>query len=495
MRDQSFICINEKRESLGLKLAPLTIEVPPHHDIGLAIPARLQSRQPRRKRRTRPASERFHDLYEATGEVLGEGSHGAVHCYIHKHTNIEYAVKIINKTIDYNRSKILKEIDIFHHCQGHKNILQLNEFYEESEKFYLVFDRLKGGSLFEHIQRRGHLTEVEASKIIRDLSDALDFLHHKGIAHRDLKPENILCESADKLTPVRICDFDLGSAIVLKQEKSTPVTTPELMTPVGSAEYMAPEVVDAWVGDATSYDKKCDLWSLGIILYIMLCGYPPFYAKCGDDCGWEIGEACTTCQDMLFQKIQDGVFSFPDREWSKISEDAKDMICHLLKRDPRRRYTAREVLEHPWISHPVSNTLLATPKVLSRNNSSQLLDTYAENAMAFNRLMLTQITISESLGSACSNLSGNLFFDSESSGSPKFFIGAMSDDEDDEEQYGPRDENDDEVRGTMAIPLPKNNLSLSGGLLKLSPPSSKLAERRKVRFNSVSLSQPSSPSL
>ena len=139
--------------------------------------------------------------------------------------------------------------------------------------------------------------------------------------------------------------------------------------------------------------------------------------------------------------------------------------------------------------------ILISVFICYRNNSSQLLDTYAENAMAFNRLMLTQITISESLGSACSNLSGNMFFSSESSGSPKFFIGGDMSDDEDEDQYGPRDENDDEVRGTMAIPLPKNNLSLSGGLLKLSPPSSKLAERRKVRFNSVSLSQPSSPSL
>lgn len=478
MRDQSFAHKNTEIETLGLKLAPLSIEVP----ASMTIPPRLQNR-PRRKRRSRPATDKFHDLYEATGDLLGEGSHGAVHCYRHKHTNIEYAVKVISKTFDYNRSKILKEIDIFHHCQGHKNILQLNEYYEESEKFYLVFDMLKGGSLFERIRVRGHLTEMEASKIIRDLADALDFLHRKGIAHRDLKPENILCESVDKLVPVRICDFDLGNTVVLQQEKCSPVTTPELMTPVGSYEYMAPEVVDAWVGEASSYDKKCDLWSLGIILYAMLCGYPPFYAKCGDDCGWEIGEPCTMCQDLLFKTIQDGRFCFPEREWADISDNAKDLICNLLKRDPRRRYSASDVLAHPWISDPVPNTLLATPSVLSRNNSSQLLDTCVENAVAFNRLML----ISESVDSTGSSSSTNPFLSSLSSGSPKFFIGGdMSDDDDD------YDGSSSDTANVMKIPSKSN---LGGELLKLSPPSSKLAERRKLRYNSVSVSPPMSPSL
>ena len=117
-----------------------------------------------------------------------------------------------------------------------------------------------------------------------------------GISHRDLKPENILCEKAGQLVPLRICDFDLGSGLKMSSKEASPVTTPELSTPVGSAEFMAPEVVDVWVDQAWSYDKRCDLWSLGIILYIMLCGYPPFYGQCGKDCGWERGEACPACQ-------------------------------------------------------------------------------------------------------------------------------------------------------------------------------------------------------
>lgn len=417
-------------------------------------------RQTRRKRRTRPAVDRFHDLYEYTGEMLGQGAQGAVQCYLSKKTGVEYAVKIINKTLDYDRKKILKEIDIFHHCQGHENILQLNEFFEEDTKFYLVFDKIQGGSLFDQIGKRGQFTELEASKVIKSLAEALAFLHHKGIAHRDIKPENILCETEDSVSPVRICDFDLGNAIVMKQE--SPVTTPELLTPVGSLEYMAPEVVDAWVGDAFSYDKKCDIWSLGIILYTMLCGYPPFYASCGRNCGWEKGEACKICQEMLFDKIQDGAFDFPSREWSHISTHAKDLIRNMLVRNPADRYSADDILRHPWISEPVAATCLATPGVLSRNSSSQLLDTYAENAMAFNRMILSQLTISESRSSSSSSgTSHNPFFSPSSSGSDRgeFFLGSFSDDEEDEDSRHNDGNKAESLYGTMTLRQPSSKLA------------------------------------
>ena len=200
-------------------------------------------------------------------------------------------------------------METFHHCQGHPNIIQLIEFFEEEDRFYLVFEKILGGPLLSHIQRRVHFTEHEASMVMRDLAQGLQFLHKKGIAHRDLKPENILCVYPDRLTPVKICDFDLGSGIKFNSNLNSPISTPELLTPVGSAEFMAPEVVDAFVGQATSYDKRCDLWSLGIVMYILLCGYPPFYGNCGSGCGWERGEACQSCQDLLFTSIQEGQLS------------------------------------------------------------------------------------------------------------------------------------------------------------------------------------------
>ena len=135
---------------------------------------------------------------------------------------------------------------------------------------------------------------------------------------------------------------------------------------------MAPEVVDVWQDQAWSYDKRCDIWSLGIILYIMLCGYPPFYGQCGEECGWERGEACIQCQDTLFNRIQDGDFGFPEEEWVSISDDAKDLIGHLLVRDPYMRYSADQVLQHPWIAAEAPKVQLATPHVLQRYVSQGL---------------------------------------------------------------------------------------------------------------------------
>ncbi|XP_063514717.1 MAP kinase-interacting serine/threonine-protein kinase 2 isoform X2 [Pongo pygmaeus] len=310
--------------------------------------AKKRGKKKKRGRATDSFSGRFEDVYQLQEDVLGEGAHARVQTCINLITSQEYAVKIIEKQPGHIRSRVFREVEMLYQCQGHRNVLELIEFFEEEDRFYLVFEKMRGGSILSHIHKRRHFNELEASVVVQDVASALDFLHNKGIAHRDLKPENILCEHPNQVSPVKICDFDLGSGIKLNGDCS-PISTPELLTPCGSAEYMAPEVVEAFSEEASIYDKRCDLWSLGVILYILLSGYPPFVGRCGSDCGWDRGEACPACQNMLFESIQEGKYEFPDKDWAHISCAAKDLISKLLVRDAKQRLSAAQVLQHPWV--------------------------------------------------------------------------------------------------------------------------------------------------
>uniref|UniRef100_A0A0B7B6T2 Protein kinase domain-containing protein n=1 Tax=Arion vulgaris TaxID=1028688 RepID=A0A0B7B6T2_9EUPU len=411
-----------------------------------------------KKRKRRATIKKFNDLYEETGEFLGNGSYASVKTYRNKETRKEYAVKMINKCTSLQRSKVFKEIEIFHQCHGSDNILNLVEYFEEDDIFYLVFDKMEGGTLLSNIESRGHLSEHEASLVVREIAYALNFLHSKGIAHRDLKPENILCEKVGEVVPLKICDFDLASGVPLSMNCSDGCKTPELLTPVGSAEYMAPEVVDAWVGESFSYDKKCDLWSLGIILYIMLCGYPPFYGQCGEECGWEKGEACQDCQELLFNSIQESVYEFPQEEWNCVSESAKDLIRHLLVRNPRNRYSAIDVLQHPWVTKPQAATPLATPHILTRNNSTKDLESFAETAISINRMMQQHLIIS---------------------GGPQFYVGGSKPEKVIEESSGDDDENHSDTDLDSSL-----SFNFKNGV-RLSPPGlSALAKRRVTTTHS-----------
>ncbi|CAH0555515.1 unnamed protein product [Brassicogethes aeneus] len=347
-------------------------------------------RKRRKKKRTGSSlvSSCFQDLYKLTGEILGEGAYASVQTCVNMYTDLEYAVKIIDKVPGHARGRVFREVETFHHCQGHPNIIQLVEFFEDEEKFYLVFEKINGGQLLRRIQEYKYFSEAAAAEIVREVASALKFMHAKGIAHRDLKPENILCVHKDRLCPIKICDFDLGSGIRFQSSVSSPLATPQLQTPVGSAEFMAPEVVEAFVGDTetSSYDKRCDLWSLGVITYILLCGYPPFYGKCGNDCGWERGDNCRACQNLLFQSIQEGRYEFPEAEWGSISDEAKDLIGALLVKRASQRMSAERVLKHPWLKC-ASDEPLTTPAIIKKNNSARELSQFAESAMAVNRVV------------------------------------------------------------------------------------------------------------
>uniref|UniRef100_A0AAY5KQR7 non-specific serine/threonine protein kinase n=1 Tax=Esox lucius TaxID=8010 RepID=A0AAY5KQR7_ESOLU len=358
------------------------------HDIPSSEPidipdAKKRNKKKKRCRATDSFSGRFDDVYRLQAEVLGEGAYARVQTCVNLITNKEYAVKIIEKRPGHSRSRVFREVEMLYQCQAH-----VKGLFEKKNNKSCRF----AGSVLAHIHRRRHFSEQEACVVVQDIASALDFLHNKGMAHRDLKPENILCEHVDKISPVKICDFDLGSGIKLNSD-SSPISTPELLTPCGSAEYMAPEVVEAFSEEATNYDKRCDLWSLGVILYIMLSGYPPFVGHCGSDCGWDMGKPCHTCQNMLFESIQEGKYEFPEKDWANISSSAKDLISKLLVRDAKNRLSAGQVLQHPWVQGGFSDTLPTS--ILHQRNSAKDLTFFASKAVAMNRQLAEQAVMEE----------------------------------------------------------------------------------------------------
>ncbi|CAK9302685.1 unnamed protein product [Gordionus sp. m RMFG-2023] len=364
----------------------------------------------------KPRNLTFKDLYTMTCKELGKGATASVNMCKDKRTGVEYAVKIILKIDDERQAKrIHREIKTFELTKGHPNVCQLIHFFQDNEKYYSVFEKMEGGSLLNQIEKRSVFTEAEASLVTGDIANALEFLHNIGIAHRDLKPENVLCKFEDRIVPVKLTDFDLASDSELNGSPHFPVNTPELTTPVGSAEFMAPEVVRTFRGQLNHYDKRCDMWSLGVIIYIMLCGYPPFYGHCTDSShhpntmdsynpsasppfqpsspisptipAYCDLNTCTACRDSLFSRIQSCRFDFPAQDWSHISPSAKDLISHLLIENSDKRAKPADVASHPWVKYPAPSTHLLTPTVLKRTNSCGSIEKFAQNAIAVNRMI------------------------------------------------------------------------------------------------------------
>ncbi|CAD5212374.1 unnamed protein product [Bursaphelenchus okinawaensis] len=366
----------------------------PLRPLGIGQNAVLKTQKRRRRR------NRFSDFYRLANDHLGSGAYASVRTGVCIETGKEYAVKVVDKhEPGHTRSRILREVDIFKMCANHPNIVQMVEWFEDDDYFYMIFEKMRGGPLLNHIQRKVCFTEQEASMVTRDIANALKHLHERGIAHRDVKPENILCTDFDRVSPVKLCDLDLASKPSIHKLRKQSRTLhnvqsePDLASPVGSAEFMAPEVVDTFVGDALKYDKRCDMWSLGVIIYIMLCGYTPFYGECErDNCGWDQGRPCTDCQENLFHRIQQGEFDFPEEDWANISDEAKDLISHLLVKNVRQRYTATDVLRHKWVCGGAPETPLQTATNLFRNDSARDVHQMNEHFNVMNRLTAVRLS-------------------------------------------------------------------------------------------------------
>lgn len=271
--------------------------------------------------------EPIEDHYEL-GEEIGKGGFSVVYKAVRKSDHAEFAVKCIKKKmVEGDDIKLLRrEIQIMKKL-NHPNILKLYEVYEDDEQFYLVMELVKGKELFDKIVERGMYSERDAANIILQVVSAVRYLHENGIAHRDLKPENLLSAGEEENEIVKIADFGFSKSFADEGEK--------LMTSCGSPGYVAPEILTA-----ESYDKSVDMWSVGVIIYILLSGYPPFYADSAP---------------ALFKKIMDVKYDFDDSVWDDISDSAKDLIRNLLVKDPSKRFTASHCLEHAWVRGSAAN--------------------------------------------------------------------------------------------------------------------------------------------
>ncbi|XP_037613722.1 calcium/calmodulin-dependent protein kinase type II delta 1 chain isoform X5 [Sebastes umbrosus] len=264
---------------------------------------------------------RFTDEYQLY-EELGKGAFSVVRRCMKISTGQEYAAKIINtkKLSARDHQKLEREARI---CRllKHANIVRLHDSISEEGFHYLVFDLVTGGELFEDIVAREYYSEADASHCIQQILEAVLHCHQMGVVHRDLKPENLLLASKLKGAAVKLADF--GLAIEVQGEQQA------WFGFAGTPGYLSPEVLRK-----DPYGKPVDMWACGVILYILLVGYPPFWDE---------------DQHRLYQQIKAGAYDFPSPEWDTVTPEAKDLINKMLTINPAKRVTATDALKHPWI--------------------------------------------------------------------------------------------------------------------------------------------------
>ncbi|CAL0333463.1 unnamed protein product [Lupinus luteus] len=282
------------------------------------------------------------------GRKLGQGQFGTTFLCIEKATGHEYACKSIAKrklVSDEDVEDVRREIQIMHHLAGHPNVISIKGAYEDSVAVHVVMELCVGGELFERIIQRGHYTERQAADLIRTIVDVVEACHSLGVMHRDLKPENFLFINKQEDSPLKTIDF--GLSVFFKPGEI-------FMDVVGSPYYVAPEVLGKW------YGPEADVWSAGVILYILLSGVPPFWAE---------------SEQEIFEQVLRGDLDFASDPWPQISESAKDLVKKMLVRDPKRRLKAHQVLCHPWIQvdgvapdKPLDSAVLSRLKQFSAMN-------------------------------------------------------------------------------------------------------------------------------
>ncbi|KAL0338727.1 UNVERIFIED_CONTAM: Calcium-dependent protein kinase [Sesamum angustifolium] len=282
------------------------------------------------------------------GKKLGQGQFGTTFLCLEKETNKEFACKTIAKRkliTEEDVEDVRREIRIMHHLAGHPNVISIVGAYEDAVAVHLVMELCAGGELFDRIIQRGHYTERKAAELARTIVSVVEACHSLGVMHRDLKPENFLFVDDEEESLLKTIDFGL-SIFFRPGETFTDV--------VGSPYYVAPEVLKK------HYGPECDIWSAGVIIYILLSGVPPFWDE---------------TEQGIFEQVLKGELDFVSEPWPSISDSAKDLVRKMLVRDPKKRPTAHQVLCHPWVQvngeapdKPLDSAVLSRLKQFSAMN-------------------------------------------------------------------------------------------------------------------------------
>jgi serine/threonine protein kinase len=262
--------------------------------------------------------------YEVEHGVLGQGQFAVVRKCRNRESNQKCAVKFI-KIKGTSMDRLVQEVEILRALKGHPNIVGLYDVYVTTSEVQLVMELVQGGELFDYLVENGPYSEAAAAYHMRHIFSAIDFLHRNNIVHRDLKPENLLLTSKDpRYGEVKVADFGLARCF----------DAPTMQTVCGTWAYCAPEVRNNPVG----YGPKVDLWSCGVIMYVLLVAFHPFDPSGQSD------------EDALWQRAEQAKFDFKNRAWASISASAKDLISKLIVVDPKKRYASDDALGHPWVS-------------------------------------------------------------------------------------------------------------------------------------------------
>jgi len=298
------------------------------------------------KKNLPPATADIDDYYEVTSDILGQGYFAVVKVGIDRKTKEKVAVKLVNKSLVEKEETLANEISILG-SMDHPNVVNMRAIFDTDDILFIVMELMEGGELYEEIVKRKTFSEKDAAEITRQLCEALAYLHERGIVHRDLKLENLLLKKKGSFE-IKLADFGLSKLY----------SGQALQTACGTPFYVAPDVL---LG--TGYGPAVDMWSVGVLIYVLLSGRLPFAADSDAE---------------LFRLIIAGNLVWKSPQFDTVSADAKDLISKLIVVEPDTRYTAKQALQHPWIkkngsANAVHGSMQQNLKTLSAESKARLL--------------------------------------------------------------------------------------------------------------------------